>query len=229
MITDKTPEIIFAQWSGSLHLQNHLQDPQAETRAGQICSHISVLLGFSAHPVCPGSWECPEHPGVFWNSCAQALAPSATRLFCKNWSFILCSHKRAQLTEPADIPSAAIHSAGAVCLSGLFVALSQAGTSYDCSFLQGLFRRGWWIFTAIYMDPAAGDLHSTRDKAVLHGSTFLRAQLLCFYHWRTGGVSICLFALWFFVIKLGNPELVFHQIGIISRFQLKFITRDSIC
>lgn len=127
-------------------------------------------------------------------ACHTELTPSAARLSHKDWSFLLCSHKRAQRTEPADTPSAATHSAGAVCLSDLFVAVSQGRHFAQLQFLTGTFQERMMNLHSDLYGPRCWGFAQHEGQSSSSWQHLLRAQLVCFFTGGFGGfcLSICI-------------------------------------
>lgn len=98
-------------------------------------------------------------------------------LFLKNCSFIHFHHKRPQLTEQADTLSNAIHSAVAVRLSDLFVAVSHARQLIQLQSLTATFQESMMNLHGNLYGPDVGHLHSLIDKVVLQGNIFQEHNL----------------------------------------------------
>lgn len=179
-------------------------------------------MGFASPEQCPGctNWHL-DLPGllshfsvmrILWSSCVtrqlgiswilggvlKQLCPStdsiSSRLFSRNWSLIPRSHKRAQLTEPADTPSAAIHLAGAVCLSDLFVAVSHSRHLVQLQFLTGTFQERMMNLHSDLYGSSCWGFAQHEGQSSSSWQHLLAAQLVYFFTGGFGGfLFVCLY------------------------------------
>lgn len=221
MITNKTPEIIFAQTVSKIH----------KLRPG--VTRFALIARFCWDSL---SILCAQAVGNVLNTqgCFETVVPKHRLHQPPDFSAKIGLSFFAVIKEPSSLSQLTLHQLQSIllelfaCQVYLWHYLRQAPrtTAVSYSGFSGeddeSSRRFIWI-------QLLGICTARGTKQFFMATPFKKHNFFVFITGALGGISICLFVLWFLVIKLGNHELVLHWIGIISRFQLKFITRDSIC